>query len=103
MLSIPVERLWLSSGPAGGGRNVGCVFSDGAAMVRGCHRSLHLACEQPEAGVQLLRTGGTTQVPGHQGATGHRRSHFHPHGLLCLHDIHPEGQRSRMSTHENWL
>lgn len=68
------------------------MLRDGLAVVRGSHRALHLAREQPEAGVGVLGSRGTAQIPGHPGATLHRPHDLHSDGLLCLHDLCAEGQ-----------
>lgn len=90
----PAERLRLPPGPVCGGGDAGGVLRDGLAVVCGGHRALHLAREQPEAGVGVLGSRGAAQIPGHPRATLHRPHDLHSDGLLCLHDLCAEGQDS---------
>lgn len=89
---LSAERLWLPPGPVCGGCDAWSVFNYGTTVVRGCHRPLHLAREQLEAGVWVLSTWRAAQVPGNQRATLHRPHDLRAHGLLCLYDFCPKGQ-----------
>lgn len=91
----PTERLWLSPGFDDSGNNAGCVLHHGPAVVRGCYRPLHLAREQPEGGVGLLRSGRVAKVPGHPGAAGHWVLDLYAHGLFCFYDIGTQGETKR--------
>lgn len=88
----PTERLWLSSGPAGGVGHVGHLFHRGSAVVCRRHRALHLSRQQPEGGVWLLCSRRTAEIPGHSGTADHRTHDLCPHGLFCLHDLSAEGE-----------
>lgn len=85
------ERLWLPPGPICGGRDAGRVLGDGAAVVRGGHRALHLPREQPEAGVRVLGPRGAAQIPGHPRAALHGPHDLYPDGLFRVYDIRFEG------------
>lgn len=102
LCSVFTEKLWVPSGPADGGGDAGCVLHHGLAMVRSSHRVVHLTCEQPEAGVGELSSGGAASLPGHQRAEAHRPAHLLAHGLLGVHDWSPAGRSQRTVSLADW-
>lgn len=94
-LDQPTERLWLSPGLAGGVIHAWRVLRNGPALVRGGHRPLHFAREQPQGGIWLLRSRRAAQVSRDPGAARHRIHDLCPHGLFCFHDICPQGEKQK--------
>lgn len=87
------ERLWLSPGSVNGGRHAGRVLHYGPAMVRGCHGSVHHACQQPEAGIRVLCSRRTTQISRHQRTEGDWAHDFYSYGFIRFYDQYSEGNK----------
>lgn len=85
------EGLRVPPRPADGRGDAGGVLHHGAAVVRRGHSSVHHSCQQPEAGVRELSSGGAAAFPGHQRAEVNGPAHLLAHGLLCVHDRSPAG------------
>lgn len=85
------ERLWLSPGSVDGGHHAGGMLHYGPAMVCGCHSPLHHSCQQPEAGIRMLRSRRTTQISWHQRTAGDRAHDFYSYGFISFYDQYSEG------------
>lgn len=85
-LFCSVEGLWLPLGPADGGGDAGCVFSDGVAVVRSSDRFVNLPRQQSEAGVGKRCSWGAATISGHQRAETNWPGYLPAHGLFCVYD-----------------
>lgn len=81
-----VEGLWLPLGPADGGVDAGCVFSDGLAMVRSGDCAVYFPRQQSKTGIRKLCPRRAATIPGDQRTETNWAVHFPAHGLLSVYD-----------------